>query len=460
MLTKKIAGWLAVSLGGLFSMVGAQVVVADWQDDIGWTKLKAEMGDLLEDGTGLSVVQVEAPSGDAYLPDTSLDDFLGKTFIDGTATNAGSSSHSTGVARNFFSRSRSIAPGIMQITGYDANDYLDRVLGHGSGADPLPQGFDVGNHSYVGNLSDKVAAQDILQRFDFIIDRDNTVMTVGVNNGSTKKTPHLLAHSYNAIAVGRLSGDHSRGATTFYGVGRYKPDIVAGDSATSFTAPRVAGAAAILKQAAAGTNGTQAVAIRSLLFAGATKDEFSDWTRASSQPIDEVFGFGELNIYNSYHILEAGEFNGAINPFGNSVGRVGWDLGSANGVDNLFYEFEVNEANPIVDLSVALTWNIKVIDSDDSTDIFNASTELANLDLALLDPSGNVLDESISTVSNSEHIFLNELGPGLYRLRVSSDTAAEFGLAWRMTSVPEPTGGFCFVCMSLVILCHRQKRNE
>ena len=153
-----------------------------------------------------------------------------------------------------------------------------------------------------------MAAQDILQRFDFIIDRDNTVMTVGVNNGSTKKTPHLLAHSYNAIAVGRLSGDHSRGATTFYGVGRYKPDIVAGDSATSFTAPRVAGAAAILKQAAAGTNGTHAVAIRSLLFAGATKDEFSDWTRASSQPIDEVFGFGELNIYNSYHILEAGEF--------------------------------------------------------------------------------------------------------------------------------------------------------
>ena len=457
MLVKQTGGLMTLILVLLFSVISPCKSDADWQDDIGWTKLKTELGDLLEDGTGVSVVQVEASSGGAYLPDTSLDEFLGKTFIDGTGTNSGSSSHGTGVARNFFSTSRSIAPGITQITGFDANDYLDRVLGHGGGGDPLSQGFDVGNHSYIGNLSDKVVAQDILERFDFIINRDNTLMTVGVNNGSTKSTPHLLAHSYNAIAVGRVSGDHSRGATTFYGSGRYKPDLVAGDSATSYTTPRVAGAAALLKQAASGTNATNAVAIRSILFAGATKDEFSDWSRTATQPIDEVFGFGELNIYNSYHIFEAGEFDGDVNSFGNTVGRVGWDLGSANGLEDLFYEFEIGEGNSVANLSVALTWNIKVIDNDDSTDIFDASTELANLDLALLDSLGNVLDESVSTLNNSEHIFLSELDAGLYRLRVSSDSATEFGLAWQMTSVPEPAGGFCLVGLAVWMLGRRRK---
>ena len=431
---------------------------ADWKDDIGWTALKAELGDLLEDGAGLAVSQVEAPSSGAYMADADLAEFLGKTWIDGTGSNVGSSSHATTVARNFLSRTNSIAPGISQITGYDANDYLNRVLGHEGGADPLAQGFAIGNHSYIGNIADKAIAQDILERFDFVINRDNTVMTVGVNNGSGKRTPDLMAHSYNAIAVGRTNGDHSRGATTFYGEGRFKPDIVAGDSLTSYTTPRVAGAAAILRQAAEGTAASDAVLIRSLLFAGATKDEFADWSRTSAQPIDEVYGFGELNIYNSYHILQGGEFEGSPDPGGNLIGHRGWHHGQADGIEDLYYEFELPSESPLEELSVALTWNINVIDNDPSADTFNASTELANLDLFLLDAQGNVIDESVSSVNNSEHLFLRQLAPGSYRFRVSSDSAAQFGLAWQITSVPEPSTGWLACFLGGLYAARRQRK--
>ncbi len=431
---------------------------ADWRDDIGLTALKAKIGDLLEDGAGLSIVQVEAPNGTAYLPDVTLSVFDGKSFVDGTGTNVGANSHATSVGRNKYANNESVAPGISQITGYDVNDYLDRVLGQASGADPIAQGFDIGNHSYVGNLADNSVAQDILERFDFVINRDDTIMTVGVNNGAGKVTPDLLAHSYNAIAVGRASGEHSRGATTFYGAGRFKPDIVAGDSLTSFTTPRVAGAAAILRHAASGTNGTDAITVRSLLFAGATKDEFADWSRTETQPIDEVFGFGELNIYNSYHILKAGEFDGSTNLFGNQVGLIGWDSGQTDGTNDLYYEFELQEGSPLDELSVALTWNINVIDNNASSDIFDASTELANLDLALLDSLGNVIDQSISTVSNSEHIYLKSLGPGSYRLRVSGDSVTNFGLAWQITAIPEPTCGW-LVFSGVGLYLNRRRRR-
>ncbi|MCH2183722.1 MAG: PEP-CTERM sorting domain-containing protein [Mariniblastus sp.] len=441
----------------LFALAFTLPLRADWQDDIGWTALKAELGNSLEDGTGLSVTQVEAPNGSAYLADFSLAEFLDKTIIDGTGTNVGASSHATSVARNFFSRTNSIAPGISQITGYNANDYLNRVLGHDGGADPLAQGFDIGNHSYIGNIADKAIAQDMLERFDFVINRDNTVMAVGVNNGSGTRTPDLLAHSYNAIAVGRTNGNHSRGATTFYGAGRFKPDIVAGDSATSYATPRVAGAAAILRQAAGITAASDAVLIRSLLFAGATKDEFADWSRTSTQPIDEVYGFGELNIYNSYHILRAGEFKGTSDPAGNSVGHQGWHLGEFKEASDLYYEFDVSAASPLEELSVALTWNINVIDTESSADIFNASTELANLDMVLLDSLGNVIDESVSAVNNSEHIFLRELAPGSYRFRVSSDSATQFGLAWQITSIPEPASGWLVCLLGGLFLARRRR---
>jgi hypothetical protein len=125
----------------------------------------------------------------------------------------------------------------------------------------------------------------------------------------------------------------------------------------------------------------------------------------------------------------------------------------------VYYEFELSSESPLEELSVALTWNINVIDNDPSVDIFNASTELANLDLALLDSQGNVIDESVSLVNNSEHLFLRELAPGSYRFRVSSDSGAQFGLAWQITTVPEPSTGWLACLLGGLYAARRQRKR-
>jgi len=62
---------------------------------------------------------------------------------------------------------------------------------------------------------------------------------------------------------------------------------------------------------------------------------------------------------------------------------------------------------------------------------FNAVSSLANLDLELLDASGNVVDASLSTVDNVEHIYLEDLPPGTYDLKLTGDIDSSFALAWR-----------------------------
>jgi hypothetical protein len=47
-----------------------------------------------------------------------------------------------------------------------------------------------------------------------------------------------------------------------------------------------------------------------------------------------------------------------------------------------------------------------------------------------LDP----LRTSVSTVDNVEHIYLTDLGPGTYTLKVSGAANWDYGLAWRMST--------------------------
>jgi hypothetical protein len=56
---------------------------------------------------------------------------------------------------------------------------------------------------------------------------------------------------------------------------------------------------------------------------------------------------------------------------------------------------------------------------------------------------GTMLDQSVSTVDNVEHIYLNSLGAGTYTLKVSGAANWDYGLAWRMTtSFDEPNADF------------------
>ena len=59
--------------------------------------------------------------------------------------------------------------------------------------------------------------------------------------------------------------------------------------------------------------------------------------------------------------------------------------------------------------------------------------------MALYDSSdvflGSLLDQSLSTVDNVEHIYLTDLGRWTYTLQVSTELARDYGLAWRLNTL-------------------------
>ena len=318
---------LLIAIGFLIlptSVASAQA----WKPLIGYDDLVTQLGGTPPDGTGLLVMMAEAPDGNGnFLPNSADSQFTGKTITNGSGA-SGNSSHATTVGRNYFGNTNSMTPGITNITAYDANDYLGNVLGFSSGGDPIATtAYDLGNHSYIGNGLTTAQADDILERFDFVINRDNTVMAVGANNGSGSATPQLLAPSRNSITVGRSDGNHSQTLTSVYGTPRYAVEIVVpAAGATSFSTPVVASAAGLLKDAGSGTNFVQNEVIRAALFAGATKEEFASWDKTATRPLDEVFGFGELNILNSYNIFAGGEFDASTSDPASNIGLFGVGL--------------------------------------------------------------------------------------------------------------------------------------
>ncbi len=48
------------------------------------------------------------------------------------------------------------------------------------------------------------------------------------------------------------------------------------------------------------------------------------------RPLDDIFGAGEVNVYNSYRILYAGEFDGSSeDQVSKMSGLFGWDYGES-----------------------------------------------------------------------------------------------------------------------------------
>lgn len=421
------------------------------QAEVGFDDLEALIGSGLEDGMGVTSAQVESPSQNAdgslaYMPNSASSQFSNTIFFDATGTNSGSIAHASNVGFRMYGRlgmANGLGRAANPINSYEVNDFLNSILLNGGG-DPASFDINIANHSYIfyqdaQNFSDDLTIS-LLRRFDFVADQNETSMFVGVNNGSASALPEFFSNSYNSISVGRSDGGHSFGPTTsVYGPGRTKPDIVAPDTRTSFSTPMVSAAAAILHEAGTGTDANKTETIRALLLAGATKDEFPTWDRTVTRPIDDRFGAGELNIYNSYMSLQGGEFNGTAGDPAAPVALNGWDYETeiVSGND-LFYEFEVSNGTKLDELSIVLCWNMEINDLNNSPSIFSSSENLGDLNLDFYDSSGSflgsLLDESKSSVDNVEHIYLQDLPEGTYHLKVSSDTNRDFGLAWRSTS--------------------------
>ncbi len=440
-------------------------VNADWKDDIGYTALMARIGGGLEDGTGVQVGISEAFVGGQYMPDVTNAQFTGKTITNVTGSHSGSSTHATSVARLFFGNTTSISGGVTQVYAYSADDWALNVSGYSTSTDPTAPQFQVMNNSWVDRASSSTTAAEataILHHIDYMVNTFDTTIVGGTDNSGG--LPKLLAPSYNTITVGRTNGTHASGTTSFYGAGRSKPDIVAPATTTSSSTPMVSSAATLLYQKGMGTDAVRSETLRAVLMAGATKEEFPDWDHTSTRPLDEVFGAGELNVDNSYSILEGGQFAGSTSQPVSLIGEDGWDYQAGiNPSDPIYYDFEIVDGMRWEDFSVILAWNMDIIDTDGSG-TFSPLENLANLDLRLYDSTdsflNSVVDLSVSTIDNVEHLYIGRLESGRYTLEVTADQSQDFGIAWRsnLSAVPEPNS-LAFLAIAASALTFRRKRN-
>ena len=412
---------------------------ASYADDIGMDALRAELGAAFPTGVGVGVSQIEANiiSGtSSYMPDVTSSEFSGKTI---TAMSGASvvSGHANTVAGYFYGSFSSLAPGVGAVDVYEANLWVHAgflQLQTSSAVAPNTETRFVQNHSWIGSFGTTSLDTEALRRFDYAIQQNNFVACVALNNGSGSSIPPLVASAYNAISVGLTSGDHSSGTTSLEIAGRVKPEIVAPQPATSFATPIVSSAAAILRQSAP-TPGRNSVALKAMLLAGATKDQFAGWSRTTARPLDSHFGAGQVNILHSYHLLVAGQ-----QPASGSVllGPRGWDSSATTAAVKQYF-FEISPGETASRFSAVLTWNRIITATIIASRWTNPTSNVPNLTLRLYAASGfakgALVDESVSPVDNVEHLFEPVLPPGRYVMEVTgSQTGIAFGLAWNSVS--------------------------
>ena len=447
------------------------------REDIGFTALQNLLGASMPTGAGVSVTQVEALESGSYRPDSSA--FVGKSFSFLSGGNSSISSHATTVGQFLYGTS-GIASDMgssatsASIAVYDAANWLGSgFLNTGTPSLlPIVETRPIQNHSWIGSTSNTTLDTEILRRFDYMLARDNVFAAVGVNNGRADSLPALLGQSHNALAVGLSSGDHSAGSTTLDGSGRTKPDIVVPTTATSYATPTVAGAGALLLQTARAnaslSNASESVVLRSLLLAGASKEEpefTRPWAHSESAPLDTLYGAGELDLKTSFDILSSGEFASST---GSLASERGWDFGSAFVADPGVYFFDLtSDAGPI-SLTASLVWNSVVSAADTNPDpsvtAYSFSTIVPNLNLRLYSATGFAMGSqiaaSLSTVDNLELIYAKDLSSGRYALSVSSDTdSVNYGLAWT-ASVPEPSSLLLLSVAAIFLLRFRNSRQS
>ncbi len=204
----------------------------------------------------------------------------------------------------------------------------------------------------------------------------------------------------------------------------------------------------------------------------------NDWFSSEANfsdaiPLDDQMGVGQLNAARALQQFNGGEYNPDFNA--NMGGRgniplIGWSDGLTSGTGNSYrYTFA-----PTLTLgsfiSITLCWDRIVSLGDTNNDhLFTAGenfavTGLANLSLFLeRDYGGNnwgIVEQSISGVDNTEHIFARIAGTGRYRIRVEHTGGlngfTDYGLAW--WTVPAPgTVGLLAAGLTLVSRRRRQR---
>jgi hypothetical protein len=355
------------------------------------------------------------------------------------------SAHATSVGGNFFGMAYphvGVSTNVSHVNNYEASNFYNRRILTGTGIPAM-----VVNQSFNFETNGQPAIE--FDYDNYTASRKTLFITGGGNGGSIKTNPPGTA--YNGIAVGVYPGDSAVGPTSD---GRCKPDITApGFGVTSFSAPYVSGAAALLRQAVTrgdgGANSTVAtnpISLKALLLNGAIKP--ADWTNSFRSPLDMRYGAGVVNIFNSWNQLKGGRHTfietttsaNNTHPPGSNPTNVpalsGWDYNTVSTTTSQHrikhYYFNLPGSNTYT-LTATLAWNRQLNKGGiNNLDLFLYNTANSNLVLC-----------STSAVDNVEHLFLPELAPGRYDLQVMKraspfqfSTQETYALAFEFFSMP------------------------
>ena len=451
-------------------LLACSVASADFREVAGWNRLIDRIGlENVPDGDGLSIAMVEAPDGDNYGLNTSDGNFTAHTIIDQGPGSLGVSSHANNVGTRYFGTLESMTPAadpvyLYQASGWCLDDFLRANFS--SSTPPLspPGAIKTWNHSWIGSFGSVNNDQIILRRLDYSVNRDETIMAVGVDNDPDNDTLALLDHAFNVISVGLRSGNHDYSDTdpSYEGGGRMKPHLCAKSSLTSFATPVVtSGAVMLVEQIRSDpslpADGERPEVVKAVMLTGADhrysigNDAWSNEpldTGANRglavRPLDDIQGAGQIDVDRNHLVMSGGKVLGGVSPGTTPDASLrGWDWSFCQVGNMRTWNFTLN--GEVEEVSVVATWNRQVPIG------FGATWTLGdfNLELVRLDPdgdgqsivgsgpevfqSGNV--RSASTVDNVEHLYIRGLSAGQYQLQLKLEngggaSSARAGIAW------------------------------
>ena len=418
------------------------------EEQLGITDAVARYGDRTPTGRSIGVGQVEGTQKGAYAPRAT-----GNAVFVNRSGNTTISGHATNVARLIFGPD-GLAPGIPLVHSFSAADFLGPgYLRTGTPQPPGPVDAEerpqlrLFNHSWVSRSMPQ--ATRVLRRVDYLIDRYDIQMVVGVDNGGKSRVPDLLAPAFNAIAVGNTNRHSSAGYTRIDTEGRSKPDITAPSNVTSNSTALVTAVVARLMDAGdtiadRRPDATRSEVIKAALLTGASKPE--RWAPEEGHPLDSSLGAGTAHLGHSLDVLWGGS------PTDTHVldRLVGWDFAEIDPDDERAYRFRIPEG--VESATFTLVWNRRI---DGRTARVRGKTpdgevktienwldlpRTSDLNLLLTrDADGEAVPVASSTsgVDNVEHLHLIHPEAGSHTLTVRReadrhDEAWEYALAWRV----------------------------
>lgn len=472
-------------------MLLSMAVFGDTKEDLGLNDLANELGVSLPNGSGIAVFQIEAKLGDdTWLADAATGEFAGKTITAlSSVASPGFSGHAVNVGRRFYGIANSISLGITDIGAHSTDGWFFDELNLNTTSYPAPTVRRVANHSYVGTgfqdgggvFSPSLTAL-VLKVNDWFSDVDELMQVYSPNNNNLRLTTAstvLMATSFNGLVVGVSDFTHGEKVIQLdatYVADRVAINVVVPQSLTSFSAPFGSSAVALLMSAAqanhdwsdgsvttrAGTivqNAERIETVKAVLMAGALRQTLNSTTTGDVQGyrslvshqtnngLDWRYGAGQINVFNSYHILAASEHASAEDAGIGSIGFAGFDhddaFGGLSGTNAVgTYHLGVNPE--LRNFAVSLVWNLSVVGSPNQFTPFDDTASLYDLNLELIDltAGGNVVASSESLIDNTENIWFALQPDREYELRVSKAVTQanfnwDYSIAWQATEFVE-----------------------